>query len=166
MRRRFLRAVLMTAAAFVTLPLTERASVAREVAAGDLRIDAAWTRAVGERAPTAAGYLIIRNTSAAADRLVAAETPRARAVELHEMAMTDGVMRMRPITGGIALPAGQEVRLAPGGGMHLMLIGPQGGFRQGSTVPVTLVFERTGRVDIELFVEAAGARRPSGHQGH
>jgi copper(I)-binding protein len=98
------------------------------------------------------------------DRLVAAETPRVRSVELHEMTMTDGIMRMRPIAGGIAIPAGQEVRLAPGGA-HLMLVGPQGGFAQGARIPLTLVFERAGRIEVALAVEAAGARASS-HDGH
>lgn len=161
MRRIFMRTVLATGVAFVSLPSP---LASHEFRAGDLLIDHPWTRAVGERAPTAAGYLVIRNTGATADRLLAAETPRASRVEMHEMSVTDGIMRMRPITVGIALPPGAEVRLAPGG-QHLMLIAPQGGFAQGSRVPVTLVFERAGRVDVELGVEAAGARGSS-HDGH
>ena len=138
---------------------------AHEYRVGDLAIDHPWTRAVGTAAPTAAGYMVIRNTGAAPDRLVAAETPRATRVELHEMSITDGIMRMRPIAGGIALPAGGEVRLAPGG-LHLMLIGPKGGFEQGVRVPTTLVFERAGRITVELAVEAPGARGTGPHQGH
>jgi copper(I)-binding protein len=162
MRRNFLRAVLAAGVAFVSLPSP---LAAHEFRAGDLLIDHPWTRAVGERAPTAAGYLVIRNAGTVSDRLTAAETPRASRVELHEMSVTDGIMRMRPITSGIALPPGTEVRLAPGG-QHLMLIAPQGGFEQGARVPVTLVFERAGRVDVELAVEAAGARGAGPHQGH
>lgn len=165
MRRTFLRAVLMTGAAFVSLPFLGAPLAAHDFRAGDLVIDHPWTRAVGAAAPTAAGYMIIRNTGAAPDRLVAAETPRAARVELHEMSVTDGIMRMRPIAGGIALPPGGEVRLAPGG-LHLMLIGPQGGFEQGARVPVTLVFERAGRVAVELAVDAPGARGTGPHQGH
>ncbi len=162
MRCIFLRAVLATGVAFVFLA---GHLAAHEFRAGDLLIDHPWTRAVGERAPTAAGYLVIRNTGASADRLLAAETPHASRVEIHEMSVTDGIMRMRPIPGGIAVPPGAEVRLAPGG-QHLMLIAPQGGFAQGARVPVTLVFERAGRVDVELAVDAAGARGAAPHQGH
>ena len=164
MRRTFLRAVLMTGAAFVTLPLLGTSLAAHDFRAGDLAIGHPWTRAVAARAPTAAGYMTIRNAGSAPDRLLGAETPQAGRVELHEMSMTDGIMRMRPVPGGIALPPGQEVRLAPGG-LHLMLIGPQGDFAQGARVPLTLVFERAGRVEVELAVEAAGARG-SGHDGH
>lgn len=164
MRRSILRAVLATGATILASTLPRVAAEAHDVRAGDLFIDHPWTRAVGASAPTAAGYMTIRNDGSAADRLVAAQTPRARAVELHEMSMTGGIMRMRPVTGGIAIPPGQEVRLGPGG-QHLMLIGPQGGFAQGARIPVTLVFERAGRVEVELAVEAAGARG-AGHDGH
>ena len=47
-----------------------------------------------------------------------------------------------------------------------MLIGPEGGFQQGARVPLTLVFERAGRVAVELAVEAAGARGTGPAQGH
>jgi copper(I)-binding protein len=162
MRRNILRAVLATGVAFISLPSS---LAAHEFRVADLLIEHPWTRAVGERAQTAAGYMVIRNAGAAPDRLIAAETPRASRVELHEMSVTEGIMRMRPITDGIALPPGAEVRLTPGG-QHLMLIAPQGGFAQGARVPVTLVFERAGRVEAELAVEAAGARGPAPHQGH
>lgn len=164
MRRIILRAVLVTGASLAVSALPFETAAAHEFRAGDLVIGHPWTRAVAARAPTAAGYTTIRNGGSAADRLVGAETPQAGKVELHEMSLADGIMRMRPIPDGIAIPPGQEVRLATGG-QHLMLVGPQGGFTQGARVPLTLVFERAGRVDVELAVEAAGARG-TGHDGH
>ena len=164
MRRTFLRAALMVGASLAPSALPFGSATAHDFRAGDLQIGHPWTRAVAASAPTAAGYMTIRNAGAAADRLIGSEAPQASKVEMHEMSLTDGIMRMRPIPGGIAIPPGQEVRLAPGG-QHLMLIGPQGGFTQGARVLLTLVFERAGRVDVELAVEAAGARG-SGHDGH
>lgn len=164
MRRTLLRAVLVTGASLAASALPFQPATAHEFRAGDLQIDHPWTRAVAARAPTAAGYMTIRNGGAVADRLISAETPQAGRVELHEMSLNDGIMRMRPIPGGIVIAPGQEVRLAPGG-QHLMLVGPQGGFTQGGRVPLTLVFERAGRVDVVLAVEAAGARG-TGHDGH
>lgn len=137
---------------------------AHDYAIGALRIDHPWTRAVATTAPTAAGYMVIRNGGGVLDRLIAAETPAAAMVELHEMTMTDNIMRMRPIQGGIAIPPGGEVRLAPGG-LHLMLVGPRGGFTQGASLKLTLVFERAGRIEVQLAVEAPGARAGS-HAGH
>jgi len=167
MRRTLLRTAAMAGLALCFQAVTAGSLSAHDYTAGDLRIGHPWTRATGERSPTAAGYLTIRNTGTTPDRLVAVETPRASRAEIHEMTMTDGVMRMRAMAGGIPLPPGQEVRLAPGG-LHLMLIGPQGAFVQGSMVPVTLVFERAGRVQVELAVQGAGARDAGAgqHSGH
>jgi copper(I)-binding protein len=109
--------------------------------------------------------MTLRNRGTSPDRLVGAETLAARAVEIHEQRMEDGVMRMRPLPGGVALPPGEAVTLGPGG-LHLMLIGPTRAFARGQRVPLTLRFERAGEVAVELAVEAAGARAPSGHAGH
>lgn len=164
MRRTFMPTALMACASLAASTFPFASASAHDFRVGDLQIEHPWTRAVAARAPTAAGYMTIRNAGSVADRLVGAETPRTNSVELHEMSVTDGIMRMRPIPGGIAIPPGQEVRLAPGG-LHLMLIGPQGGFAQEARVPLTLIFERARRVEVELAVEAAGARA-SGHDGH
>lgn len=162
MRRLLLRAGLVAGACLVLTPFTR--SQAHDYRAGEIAIAHLWTRAVGVSAPTAAGYLVLRNQGSVPDRLIAAASPMARAVELHSMTMTDNVMRMRPIPDGVALPLGQDVRFEPGG-LHIMLVGPTGGFTQGMRVPLTLRFEHAGEVTVELSVEAAGARAGA-HQGH
>jgi copper(I)-binding protein len=141
------------------------AARAHDYQAGDIAIGHPWTRAIGAAAPTAAGYMSFRNAGTEPDRLVGATSPRARSVEIHEMTMTDGVMRMRPLAGGIAIPPGGTAWLRPGG-THLMLIGPAGPFARGEAVPVTLRFERAGEVTVDLEVAAAGARDAAGHGGH
>jgi copper(I)-binding protein len=128
-------------------------------AQGAVTVTAAWTRAAGAGA-TGVGYMTIRNPGPAADRILGARTPAARVVELHTHIRDGDVMRMRPVQ-AIDLPPGQEVRFAPGG-LHLMLIGLAAPLRQGERVPVTLVLERGGEVQVELSVEAAGARGPGG----
>jgi copper(I)-binding protein len=134
---------------------------AQEVSAGALRISGPWSRAM-RAGGTGAGFMTIRNTGATPDRLVGGRSPVATAVELHTHVRDGDVMRMRPVT-AIDLPAGQEVLLAPGG-LHLMLIGLNAALQQGTRVPVTLVFERAGEVEVQLSVESAGARGPA--QGH
>lgn len=130
---------------------------------GSVTVTAPWTRAAGAGA-TGVGYMSIRNAGPA-DRIVAARTPAARVVELHSHICDGDVMRMRPVA-AIELPAGEEIRLAPGG-LHLMLIGLAAPLRRGERVPVTLVLERGGEVQVELSVEAAGARGPGGgHHQH
>lgn len=135
-------------------------AAAQETSAGALRITRPWSRAAGGGG-TGAGYMTIRNTGTAPDRLLAARFAGARTVELHTHIRDGDVMRMRPVP-AIDLPPGQEVRFQPGG-LHIMLIGLTGPLRQGESVPLTLVFERAGEVEVMLRVEAAGARGPGHH---
>lgn len=148
------RAILGAVSSLLALP----AARAQEVSAGPLRIAQPWTRAM-RAGGTGAGFMTIRNTGAAPDRLVAARSPVAGVVELHTHIREGEVMRMRPVP-AIELPAGQAVTLAPGG-LHLMLIGLTRALDQGGRVPVTLVFERAGEVEVQLAVEGAGARGPA-----
>ncbi|MBU8540726.1 copper chaperone PCu(A)C [Falsiroseomonas tokyonensis] len=122
-----------------------------------IRAEAGWSRAAGA-GRTGAGYLTLRN-GGAADRLVSARAEIARAVELHTHMHDNGVMRMRPVE-AIEVPANGSVTLEPGG-MHLMLLELKRPLNQGDQVPVTLVFERAGEVQLQLAVQSAGARGPA-----
>lgn len=129
---------------------------------GPLRIVNPWTRAAGQ-GMQGGGFLTIRNTGAAPDKLVSANSPAAGRLELHTHIRDGDVMRMRPVA-DIPVPANGEVTLQPGG-LHLMLIGLTQSVNVGQSVPVTLRFERAGEVTIQLAVQAAGARQP-GHHRH
>jgi copper(I)-binding protein len=129
---------------------------AHDYTLGDLRIGHPWTRATAAAGAAGAGYLTIRNTGQQPDRLLRAESALAGTVELHTMTMDQGVMRMRPVS-EIAIPPGHEVKLEPGG-LHVMLLDTRRRFQQRERVPLTLVFERAGRIEVELAVEAPGAR--------
>jgi len=137
---------------------------------GALAIDGAWTRATAEGAKVGAGYLTIRNTGTAADKLVSVETPAATSGEIHDMTMSDdGVMKMRRLADGLEIPAGGSVELKPGG-MHLMLMGLKQPLAEGSRVPVTLTFQSGAKVTVELPVRplggGAGKDEHSGHSHH
>jgi hypothetical protein len=156
LRRLLLAASPALLAASVSVP-----AAAQDARAGDLSVQQPWTRAAGQGA-TAAGFMAIGNRGAAADRLLSASSPAARAMEMHSMVRDGDVMRMRPVE-AIEIRPGQTVTLRPGG-LHLMLIGLSQPLRQGETVPVTLRFERAGEVQVSLSVQAAGAREPSPHR--
>lgn len=112
-------------------------------------------RAPGAGALTTAGYLSI--TSPIDDALVGASIDGAGAVEIHTMSMEDGVMHMRRVN-EIPLPAHKSVALAPGGD-HLMIFEPGANFEDGSTVQVTLVFEKAGEVTVDMPVQQQTPRR-------
>jgi copper(I)-binding protein len=137
---------------------------AEEVKAGDLVISQAWSRATPNGAKIAGGYLTIENKGAGPDRLVGGSGEIAGKVEVHEMAMNNGVMTMRPLDKGLAIEPGKTVKLAPGG-YHLMIMDLKGPFKQGEKVPVTLEFEKAGKVTLSLDVQGVGAQAPAGSSG-
>jgi hypothetical protein len=151
----------MLAFAFLTLAT---AAFAHDYRVGDLHIDHPWTRATAPGARVGAAYMRIANGGAGPDRLIAARSPAAGRVEIHEMRMEGDIMRMRELEGGLDLPAGATVELNPGG-YHIMLIDLARPLARGAKVPMTLTFARAGVVTVELAVEAAGAR-DAGHDHH
>ena len=151
------------ALAFLATLLTGSAR-AEDVKAGDLVISEPWARATPGGAKTGGGYLTIENKGNAADKLVSATADVAGKVEVHEMAMNNGVMTMRPLENGLAIDAGQTVKLAPGG-YHLMMMDLKNPLKRGDKVPVTLQFEKAGKVAVTLDVQGVGAKGPGGSAG-
>jgi copper(I)-binding protein len=139
---------------------------AEDVKAGDLLITQAWSRQTPSGAKVAGAYLTIENKGTTADRLVSGSTDVAGRFEIHEMAMDGGVMRMRPLDNGLVIDPGKTVKLAPGG-YHVMLMDLKSQFKQGDKVPVTLQFEKAGKVNVSLDVQGVGAQAPGGgdHSG-
>ena len=135
---------------------------AQEVKAGDLVITQPWSRATPGGAKIAGGYLTIENKGAAPDRLVSGAGDIVGKVEIHEMAMNNGVMTMRPLDKGLVIEPGKTVKLAPGG-YHLMLMDLKQPFKQGDKVPLTLEFEKAGKVTLSLDVQGVGAQAPAAH---
>lgn len=127
-----------------------------------------WVRGtVPEQKATGA---FMRLTAQTDSHLVSASSPVAGIVEIHEMKMDNGVMRMRAVP-GLPLPAGRAVDLAPGG-YHVMLIGLKQPLKAGESVPISLVFEGADRqrrtVDVKATVRPlnAPAQTAQGHAGH
>jgi periplasmic copper chaperone A len=138
-------------------------AVARDYKLGALEISAPWARATPPSAPAGGGFLKITNTGSTSDRLVSANSPAAELVQVHEMKMDGNVMRMREVEKGLEIPAGGSVTLAPGS-FHLMMMGLKAPLKQGASVPLTLVFEKAGRIDVDLAVEAMGAAGPADYK--
>ena len=143
----------------------DHAASAGTIIVSDLVLSGAFTRATLPNAQVGSGYLSIHNTGTADDRLIAASSPLAGDVQTHEMSVVNDVMQMRELPDGIAIPAGETVELIPGG-LHLMMMGLTGPFVEGETVPVTLVFEQAGEVEIELSVLGFGAAGAEDHSAH
>jgi periplasmic copper chaperone A len=137
---------------------------AEEVKAGDLVITQAWSRATPGGAKVGGGYLTIENKGSAPDRLIGGSADIADKVQVHEMAMNSGVMTMRPLDKGLVIEPGKTIKLAPGG-YHLMLFDLKSPLKQGDKLPVTLEFERAGKVTLSLDVQSIGAQGPGSADG-
>jgi len=133
---------------------------AEDVKAGDLVITQAWSRATPGGAKVGGGYLTIENKGPAPDRLIGGSADVAGKIEVHEMAVNNGVMTMRPVEGGLTIEPGKTVKLAPGG-YHLMLLDLKGPLKQGDHLPVTLEFEKAGKVKLSLDIAGVGAPGPA-----
>lgn len=144
------------------LVLSAQSLLAHDFTLGKIEIDHPWSRATPGGATVGAGYLVLKNAGPA-DRLVAASSPVAERTEIHEMAMTNGVMTMRPLPGGLPLPANGSVALKPGS-YHLMFIGLKRQLMKGDVIDGTLTFEKAGTVAVKFNVDAIGA--PDSEHGH
>ncbi|WP_174873485.1 copper chaperone PCu(A)C [Vogesella oryzae] len=145
-------------AALIALP-----AAAHEYTLGALKIAHPYSRAMPPMAPTTGAFFAISNNGKTADKLLGASSPLAASVELHSHQNDNGVMRMRQIEGGIAVPAGATVTLAPGG-LHVMLLGVKQQPHAGDKFPLTLKFDKAGEINVEVKVEDGGAM-PMQHDG-
>lgn len=134
---------------------------AEDVKAGDLVISQAWTRATPGNSKLGGGFFTIENKGSAPDKLIGVSGDIAGKIEVHEMKMEGGVMKMRPVEGGLTIDPGKTVKLAPGG-YHLMMMDLKKPLKQGDKVPLTLQFEKAGKVMVSLDVEGVGAQGPAG----
>ena len=133
-------------------------------AAGDIVVERPFATPTLPGATVGGAYLgSLRNNGNQADKLVKAATPVAANVEIHDMSVdSTGVMRMREIE-GIAVPPNQTVTMSPGKGKHLMLMGLRRPLKEGESFPMTLQFERAGKVDVDVVVAKPGAAAAGGH---
>ena len=146
------------------------AAVAKAAAApsykiGALVLEAPWIRATPGGAQVAGGYVKISNGGTEADRLIGGTFPLAAAVEVHEMSMVDGVMKMRSLPNGLEIKPGASVDLKPVG-YHLMFQKLQSQLKEGQITKGTLVFEKAGTVEIEYRVLPIGSSGGGGHSHH
>lgn len=148
----------------VALMMTAAGSaLAGDAKAGNIQITGAWARASAGPAQNGAAFMAIANSGNEADRLLAAAADVAATAELHTHLHEGGVMRMREVP-AIDVPAGQTVTMQPGG-YHVMFMGLKAPLKQGTAFPLTLTFEKAGKVTVDVAVGEAGAMGPMGMGG-
>jgi copper(I)-binding protein len=127
---------------------------------GSIEVAQPWVRATPKGADLTVGYFRITNSGTTADRLTGGSSAAASRVEFHEMTMTDGVMKMRPLPNGLEIKPGETVALKPDS-YHAMFFGLKHPVKQGDHVKGTLTFENAGALEVEYTVESIGAKQPT-----
>ena len=129
-----------------------------------ITVEQPWARATPGGAKTGAVYMTLDNKSGTADRLTGASSDVAEKLQIHEMKVENGVMKMREIAGGLPIPANGSVVLKPGT-YHVMLIGLKKPLTAGEKFPLTLTFEKAGNISVTVPVQAMGAAQDKGGMG-
>lgn len=145
------------------------AMVSTSLAAQTVEIKDAWVRATvqGQKATGAFMTLTAKNGAS----LIGVSTPVAAVAEVHEMKMEGDVMKMRAVAQGLKLPAGQPVKLNPGG-YHLMLMDLKLPLKANTTIPLTLIFKDSKGVEsktelkVPVSQSAPSNAMPAEHKHH
>lgn len=134
-------------------PVKAEFTVAQAAPAGDVvAIMNAWVRETDAKAKVQAGYMTLINVGDDDVNLVSVESSAYDSVEVHQMKVVDGLMKMNHLT-DLVIPARGQVQFAPGG-MHLMLMGPHAHLATGDKVDMTLTFS-TGQKQMVTVTVAA-----------
>nr|WP_298377719.1 copper chaperone PCu(A)C [uncultured Halomonas sp.] len=104
-------------------------------------------------APNGAAYMDI-SAGESPVTLIAASSPVSDVVEIHDMSMKDDVMRMHRLD-KLEVDAGETLKMRPGQGKHLMLIGLKQPLKIGDRFPVTLEFANRDNITLEVWVQEA-----------
>ena len=115
-------------------------------------IEQAQARETPPGTKVGAGYLKIINTGKTADTLVSVSGDIAPIIEIHTMTQIDNTIRMEQLKDGVTIPAGETIKLAPGG-KHLMFLNLHNQLKAGELYKVTLRFAKAGEIAVDFPVK-------------
>jgi copper(I)-binding protein len=144
-------------AAVATVP----ASTLAHAADADITVADAYVRMVPPGTPTTGAFMTVKNNGSADRKLIKAESPVAKIVELHNHINDNGVMKMRPVK-EIDVKSKGQAELKPGS-YHVMLIDLKQTLKEGDTVPVTLTFDDGSTKKIDAPVKKPQAMMQMEH---
>ena len=134
-------------------------AAAADYDAGSMHISTPWARATPKGAAAGGGYMTITNSGTTPDTVSCVSDDASVQCQIHSVTMEDGVMKMRPVEGGLEIKPGETVTLQPGS-YHIMFVNLKHPLEQGQSVKATLKFEHAGAVDVEYPIVAIGAPAP------
>lgn len=129
---------------------------------GDIRIGHPHARPTVAQQPSGGAYLTLENRGNKSDRLLDVASPVAASAQIHTMTMEGDVMRMRE-AGALELAPAAKVEMKPGAGYHIMLMGLKQTLAPGDKFPMTLNFEKAGKIEVSVTVDARDSKPAGGH---
>ncbi len=155
------------AAALLVLSLPQLSVIkvhAEDYKVGSIQITQPWARATPKGASAGAAYMTVTNSGTTAQHLNCVSSDAAAECQIHEMSMDGGVMKMRPLQGGLEVKPGETVTLKPGS-FHLMLVGLKQPLQAGTSIEATFKVDSGTTVQVAFPVAAIGAPAPGAAQG-
>jgi len=137
---------------------------AKDFDIGSIHISQPWARATPKGASSGAAYMTITNNGTTPDRVSCVSSDASEQCVIHSMTTENGVMKMRPVAGGLEIKPGQTVTLQPSG-LHMMLEHLKHPLTAGGTVSAKLKFENAGTIDVQYPIAAIGTAAPGVTQG-
>jgi periplasmic copper chaperone A len=156
---KIVRGGLAAAFAFIAGTLLAAGAQAADYDVGSIHIAQPWARATPKGASTGAAYMTITNNGTVPDRVTCESSDAGAQCQIHSMTMEGGVMKMRPVEGGLEIKPGETIILKPST-VHVMFVDLKQPLQQGKVVKATLKFEKAGTVDVEYPIAAIGAAAP------
>lgn len=141
-------------ATLFAIALSVNLALAHGYKLGNLEIKHPWAKATVAGQPVAGGFMKIVNNGTEPDRLLTITSSVSDMIQVHEMKVEDGVMKMGEVPDGLEIAPGATVELRPGG-LHVMFMGIQAPFKEGESVKAVLTFEKAGTIEVEFKVDAA-----------
>lgn len=141
------------------------AATALSLPGSEIEIDRPWCGETPKGIAVGTCYMTVKNFGATADRLSAATSSVSGRVEFHEMRVSDGIMKMRPLLSGVEIPARTTVDFHARG-YHVMLLELKAPLRAGTRIGGSLIFARSGSVPVEFRVESAWPSTEPSIHGH
>jgi periplasmic copper chaperone A len=151
--------IALFAAPLVVVQLTAIPALAADYDVGPMHISQPWARATPKGADNGAGYMTITNKGTTPDRVSCVSDDASKQCQIHSMTMEGGIMKMRPVEGGLEIKPGETVTLKPGS-YHVMFVDLSHPLDQGKLVEAELKFEKAGTVKVVYPIVAIGAPAP------
>jgi copper(I)-binding protein len=128
-------------------------AAAHDYAIGALHIGHPYARATVPGQPSGAAYMTIKNNGKEDDKLLHITSPVAQNAQVHTMSMEGNMMKMREVP-VLDLPPAARIAMQPGNGYHIMLLGLKRPLKAGEKIPLTLTFEKAGKIEVSAPVES------------